>query len=305
MNARFTPRSPARRSVWVDLLLYPSHTLPTAAAPAVVGIGLAIHSGVFAAAPAAIAFLASWLVHVGGVFTDNYQLLVRHADVPEHPELLDALKDGTLRLSTLGWAIAACFILAGLTGPYLISVAGTAVLIFGALGMVASLGYSVSPFSWTRLGIADPVFFAMFGVVAVAGIYFVQSPHPLPLSAFVLGLPVGAIVTNVLLIDDIRDREFDARKGWHTGSVRFGPGWTRAEFTGLMAFAYAAPFWFWLGFGFSPWVLLPLLTLPAAIGITRTIRSETAFEKLFPMTPKTSVLALQFAVLLAIGVAVH
>jgi 1,4-dihydroxy-2-naphthoate octaprenyltransferase len=298
-------RSSAQRpSIWIDLLLYPSHTLPTAAAPVVIAIGLAIHNGVFSVVPATVAFLASWLIHIGGVFTDNYRLLADHPDVREHPELTDAVRAGTLRLDGLMWAIVACFGLAALCGPYLIHVAGGAVLLFGAIGVVSSLGYSVGPFSLTKLGIADVAFFVMFGIVAVVGMYYVQA-RTLPLGAFVLGLPAGAIVTNVLLIDDIRDREFDALKGWHTGTVRFGLHWTRAEFAGLMAFAYALPFWFWLGLGYSRWVLLPLLTLPLAVRITRTVCTRARFEDLFPMTPRTAGLGLAYSVLLAVGIAVH
>lgn len=79
----------------------------------------------------------------------------------------------------------------------------------------------------------------------------------LPPDAFILGLPVGALVVNVLLIDDIRDHEPDRDKGWRTGAVRFGVNWTRAEIVLLTVFAYIAPFWFWLGRGYSAWVLLP------------------------------------------------
>jgi hypothetical protein len=50
---------------------------------------------------------------------------------------------------------------------------------------------------------------------------------------------------------------------------------------------------------------LPLLTLPIAVGITRTICTQLRFERLFPMTPKTAGLALQYAVLLAVGIAVR
>ena len=74
----------SRRDIWVQLLLYPGHTLPTAAAPVVVAVGLAIHDRVFAFVPALVAFLGSWCIHVGGVFTDNYELLRRHPDLPEH-----------------------------------------------------------------------------------------------------------------------------------------------------------------------------------------------------------------------------
>jgi 1,4-dihydroxy-2-naphthoate polyprenyltransferase len=152
--------------------------------------------------------------------------------------------------------------------------------------------------------------------VAVVGTYYVQAaPHELsplnwylvhaalPADAFILGLPVGALVTNVLLIDDIRDHAPDRRKGWRTGAVRFGVGWNRGEIAALTVFAYLAPFWFWLGRGFSPWVLLPLLTLPQAISVVRTVATRDRFEDLFPMTPKAAYLSLAYAVLQAIGLA--
>jgi 1,4-dihydroxy-2-naphthoate octaprenyltransferase len=300
----------ARREIWVRLLVYPSHTLPTAAAPVIVAVGLAVHDHVFTPIPVIVAFLASWLIHVAGLFVDNHELLARHPHLPEHPELLGALQNGTLTFSGLRWAAIACLAAAVLTGPYLLQVAGLPVIAIGIVGIVASLGYALGgPFSQTRLGIADPVFFIMFGSVAVAGAYYVQAvpagaAHSLPLAAWVIGLPVGALVTNVLLIDDIRDHEFDAKKGWRTGPVRFGLAWTRSEFVGFVALAYAMPVWFWLGLGFSPWVLLTWLTLPEAVTVTRTVCTTERFETLFPMTPRAAKLALDYSVLLAVGVAV-
>jgi 1,4-dihydroxy-2-naphthoate octaprenyltransferase len=307
----------SRRRIWINLLLYPGHTLPTAAAPAVVGMGLAVHDHVFAFLPAFAGFLASWLIHVGGVFTDNYELLTRTPQVREHPELNEALEEGTLTRFGLKCAIFACFALALVTGPYLLKVAGFLVVVFGILGLVTSWAYAGGPFAYARLGLADPIFFLMFGVVAVVGTYYVQAaPHDLspfnwyfvrtalPLDAFILGLPVGGLVTNVLLIDDIRDHKPDKEKGWRTGAVRFGIGWNRAEILILTVFAYLAPFWFWLGRGFSPWVLLPLLTLPQAITVTRIVWTSEGFEDLFPMTPKAAFLSLGYGALLAIGIAV-
>jgi 1,4-dihydroxy-2-naphthoate octaprenyltransferase len=302
------PESPSPRDIWIDLLLYPGHTLPTAAAPVMVAAGLAVHQHVF---------LASWFIHVGGVFTDNYVLISRHSELPEHPELLAALQNGTLTLRGLLAAIVLCFALAALTGPYLLQVAGPAVIALGLIGTVASLSYSVGTYSQTKLGIADPVFFIMFGVVAVAGAYYVQAaaaygatagsllvPQALPLKALIVGLPVGALVTNVLLVDDIRDRDFDALKGWRTAPVRFGLRWTRFEFVVLTVFSYALPFWFWLGLHFSPWVLSPLLTLPEAIVVTRIVCTTDRFKDLRPITPRAARLSLVYAILLGIGIAV-
>ena len=304
------------REIWIKLLLYPSHTLPTAAAPVLVGIGLAVHDHVFAPIPVLVAFLASWLIHVGGVFTDNYELLRRHPEVPEHPELLQALNSGILTFAGLRGAIAACFGLAALTVPYLFSIGGTVALLIGIIGAVSSYCYAGRPQPYVKRGLADPIFFAMFGIVAVAGTYYIQSValhgpavpvvdaiKRLPPHVFLVGLPVGALVTNVMVIDDIRDRQFDAAKGWHTVAVRFGLGGSRVEYLAFTAFAYLSPFWFWLGLGFSAWALLPLLTLPLAYAIARAVCTFDQTRDLIMMTPRASHLSLIYSGLLAAGVA--
>ncbi|MGZ5174285.1 MAG: UbiA family prenyltransferase [Burkholderiales bacterium] len=279
-------------------------------------MGLAIHDHVFAFLPALLAFIASWLIHVGGVFADNHELLRKHPGLPEHPELLQALATGTLTLKELKWAIAACFGLPVLIVPYMVRIGGLPALAIGLAGALASAAYAAGPWAYARRGWADAVFLLMFGVVAVAGTYYAQmvcvhgAPaewpavwRALPPSVFLLGLPVGALVTNVLVIDDIRDRKFDAQKGWRTTAVRFGLAGSRTEYVALSIFAYLAPLWFWLGLGYSAWVLLPLLTLPLAYHVGRAVRAKEKTEELVRMTPRASLLALLWSILLAIGVA--
>jgi 1,4-dihydroxy-2-naphthoate octaprenyltransferase len=304
------------REIWVRLLLYPSHTFPTAAAPVLVGVGLTVRDQVFAPLPMVIGFLVSWLVHVGGVFNDNHELLRRHPDLPEHPELLQALHDGTLTLAGLRNATLACFGLAALTAPYLLGIGGTLALLIGLVGAASSYFYAGGPRPYTRLGLADPIFLVMFGVVAVAGTYYIQwaAVHPtashgidallkLPPEIFLIGLPVGALVTNVMVIDDIRDRQFDAVKGWQTMSVRFGLRGGRTEYVALTVFAYAMPCLLWLQSGFTAWILLPLLTLPLAYQVVRAVCTLEQTRDLLPMTPRAAYLSAIFSALLAIGIA--
>jgi 1,4-dihydroxy-2-naphthoate octaprenyltransferase len=303
-----------RNKLWTKLLLYPGHTLPTAAAPVLVGIGLAWREGVIAFWPVVSFFLASWLVHVAGVFADNHELLRRHPMLPEHPELLAAVADRTLALSTLRVAIWLCLALAVLCGGYLLVIGGLVAVVVGAVGLLSSLGYHGRVINYTRLGLADPVFFVMFGVVAVAATVYFQAVSlgpagtwlwrwaPLPSSAWWVGLPVGALVTNVLIIDDIRDRDWDAKKGWRTGVVRWGLTWSRAEFALLMALAYAAPLAMWaLGMGVG--MLLPLLTLPFAVLALRMVLRIADPRALLPWTPRVAMLGLLYAALLGLGLA--
>ncbi len=308
--------APSRRDMWIHMLLYPGHTLPTALAPVLVASSLAIHDRVFAAGPALLALLAGWLVQLGGVLTDNYENLVRHPSDREHPQLVRALRHGSLTLAGLRAAIFACFGVALLVGAYLVHLGGMAVLVIGLASIVAAVSYSAGPFPVGARGFGDPLFFVFFGIVSVVGAYYVQAAPAsgpvafgefvhgaLPFEAIALSLPIGALTTGILVIDDIRDREFDAVKGKNTIAVRFGARWSRIEFVALLAFAYAAPLGFAAGLGFGAWALLPLASLPYAASVARTVLTRERFEALVPMTQKAARLLVAYALLLAIGVA--
>lgn len=308
--------TPSRRDLWIHWLVYPGHSLPTAAAPILVAMGLAVHDRVFALGPALAAFVASWLIHIGGLFADNYQLVTRYPTVNEHPELTAALDKGTLTPAGIRWAIIGCFALAALTGPYFIGIAGTPAVAIGLLGMAGSLAYSSGPFPLGKHGVSDLHFFIMFGVFAPAAAYYVQLAshhetlsgwqvlfHDLPPRALIVGLPLGALAVNILVIDDMRDRRFDAAKGWRTGPIRFGLRFSRIEYSLATAFTYLAPFWFWQRLNLDAWVLLPLLTMPFAVAIARKVWTEDAHDPLVPLTPLVALLCLAYATLLAAGLA--
>jgi 1,4-dihydroxy-2-naphthoate octaprenyltransferase len=299
-----------RREVWTRKLLYPGHTLPTAIAPVMVAIGLAHHDGVFAALPAALAFLAGWLIQFAGVVTDNYTNLIRQPDDREHPELVQAVATGILSLADLRTTILATYGIAVLVGALLFIMAGWPVIAIGLASVLASWAYSAGPFPFGRHGFADPLFFLFFGTVSVLGAYYVQAAvvlgpdrwgEALPLTAVFVSLPIGALITDILIIDDIRDCEFDSVKGMNTVAVRFGKIYSRIEFIALMTFAYLAPFWFWRGLDFSVWVLLPLITLPLAMLIARAVCTRNRFVALVPMTPRLAMLTVGYSICLAIG----
>ncbi len=300
------------REVWTRKLLYPGHTFPTAIAPVVVGIGLAHHDGVLAAGPALLAFVAGWLIQFAGVVTDNYTNLVRQPDDREHPELVQAVKNGLISLPFLRNTILACYGVAVAIGLVLTAIAGWPVIVIGLLSIFASWAYSAGPWPFGRHGFADPLFFLFFGTVSVIGTYYVQAATvlgpehwraALPFSAVAISLPIGALITNILIIDDIRDCEFDTEKGKNTIAVRFGKGWSRLEFVCLLAFAYLMPFWFWLSLGFRAWVLLPLITLPLAVMVAHAVWTHDRFAELVPMTPRLAMLTVAFALCLAAGIA--
>ena len=71
--------------------------------------------------------------------------------------------------------------------------------------------------------------FLFFGVVAVAGSFFVQVKH-LDWEAFALAVPVGLLAAAILVVNNVRDIDTDRRAGKRTLAVRLGRERTRSLF---------------------------------------------------------------------------
>ncbi len=292
----------SRRDVWVRMLLYPRHTLPTAAAPVLVALGLARRDGMTAWCPALAAFVAGWLVQLGGVIADNYFNLTRHPEDREHALFVQALNAGVVSLLELRRAIWACYAGAAVVGLYLISVGGLPVLVVGLASIVASLAYSAGPRPLGDNGLGDPLFFLFFGIVSVTATYYVQAGAVTHL-ALVASLPVGALTTNILVIDNIRDLEHDRAKNERTLAVLIGPRWSRAEYLVLLAIGYAIPLWMWLDWGVGRLVLLPLLSIPYAVVVARRVLRARTHDEMIPLTPQAGQVLLAYCVLFGVGLA--
>jgi 1,4-dihydroxy-2-naphthoate octaprenyltransferase len=142
--------------------------------------------------------------------------------------------------------------------------------------------------------------FLFFGIVAVAGSYFVQTER-VEWEAFVLAVPVGLLASAILVVNNVRDLETDRRAGKRTLAVRLGRPATRTVF-GLMVYVafLTAPLPWILG-ALSPWLLLPLVLLPAAVALVRLVRAHTDGPTLNRALARTGLLQLGFCVLLSIG----
>jgi 1,4-dihydroxy-2-naphthoate octaprenyltransferase len=297
------------------MLLYPRHTLPTAAAPVAVALGLASANGVAHVRTALAALLAGWLVQLGGVFADNYNNLRRHPDDQEHAGFVRALQAGVITLGTLRGAVIACYLGSMVAGLWLVWIGGVPALAIGLTSIAASLAYSSDPFPLGDRALGDPLFFVFFGVVSVVGSYYVQAaalsgvafpltppPGSLPLDAVIVSLPVAALTTNILVIDNIRDRHFDEAKNEITIAVLVGDTWSRVEYLALLGLAYAVPPLLLLT-GWGSWILLPLLTAPYAALVARRVWVRRTHEALVPMTPQAGQVVLSYSILFGIGLA--
>ncbi|WP_115865690.1 1,4-dihydroxy-2-naphthoate polyprenyltransferase [Halorussus litoreus] len=302
----------SRRDAW--LMALRPHTLPAAAAPVIVGTGLAVHEGLFAPLPALAAFVGAALIQIGTNFANDYYDAVKGVDTDEREGFTRVTQSGLIPPEQVKRAMYATFALAILVGVYLVWVGGLPILVIGLASVASGVAYAGGPYPLGSHGLGDLFVFVFFGVVAVMGTFYVQAasvlagqfPTAIPdgtvtLAAFAASLPVAAISTNILVVNNVRDLETDREAGKKSLAVLIGYRASRAEFVGLLGLAYLTPVWFWLARDYSPAVLLPLLTLPYAATITRTVVTDSSGEALNPALERTGKLLAGFAVLFALG----
>ena len=252
------------------------------------------------ALPATAALLGALLLQIGANLANDLFDCEKGADREDRIGPPRAMQLGLVSAAQMRRAITLVFGAALLVGGYLVAVGGWPIAVVGALSIAAGLAYTGGPFPFGYHGLGDVAVFVFFGLVAVGGTYYVQTLSLSPL-AIAAALPVGALATAILVVNNLRDIDSDARAGKRTLAVRIGPRATRVEFGALLVFAYALLPGFWLLGPGSPWVLLPLLTLPGAFVLARAIATAADGPTLNAALADTARLAFGFSLLFAIG----
>jgi 1,4-dihydroxy-2-naphthoate octaprenyltransferase len=137
-------------------------------------------------------------------------------------------------------------------------------------------------------------------LIAVMGATYVQTLE-VSLMALVASIPVGAMATATLVVNNVRDRETDERAGKRTLAVRLGARGGRLEYVALVAIAYwMLPVCFSF-FERSAWIFLPLLTFPQACHLIGVVFRKPDGPTLNVALGATAQLGLAFSLLFAVG----
>ncbi len=299
--------APSAFRTWL-LAIRPA-TLPAAASGVVVGLGAALAVGAPFRADTALACLAvALLLQVLANLANDLSDFRRGADTPDRAGPTRVAAAGLVSERQLEVAIALVIGLAGLVGLWLVAVGGPVLLALGGLAIVAALAYTGGPFPYGYRALGEVFVFIFFGVVAVVGTAYLQVLRLEPLFV-VAAIPVGALITAILVVNNLRDIPTDAAAGKRTLAVILGRRSTVAEYGFLLGLAYAVvvlavP----LGPGvlwgpLAPFVALPLLTLASAWPLLRTVRDFAEPRELNPVLKGTARLALAFSLLFAAGLA--
>lgn len=274
-------------------------TLPAAIVPVLVGTGAALHGRLELHERIFLpVLLAALLIQVGTNFANDVFDFRRGADV----ERLGPTRVTQSGLVTPRQVLVATFVTFGLAlllGIYLVAIGGWPILAIGVVCLLAGLLYTGGPWPFGYHGLGDLICFLTFGVLAVLGTAYLQRPV---VDKLVLwsSIPVGCLVTAILIVNNLRDIDTDRRAGKRTLGVILGRTGTRIEYAACVVVAYAVVLGLGLVGSIGAWWWLPLLSLPLAVWLVGYV-NRTEGRPLNQALKRTGQLHLLFGVLFAVG----
>jgi 1,4-dihydroxy-2-naphthoate octaprenyltransferase len=271
-------------------------------APVLAGTSLAVldgypaHLGLFAAA-----LLASICIHAGTNLQNDVGDFRRGADLAGRIGPPRATTEGWLSARQVQAAAAACFALAFAPGVYLAAQGGWPVIAIGAASVAAGAAYTAGPRPIAYSGWGEFFVLVFFGLVAVCGMYYLQSGTT-ALTALIAGGAIGLHSSAVLVVNNLRDIDSDRRIGKNTLAVRCGRRFSAREYAVLMhaPFVLVAALAAYQG---RALLLAPIVLMPWTARLAARIGRRPEGAWLNGALAATAKLGLAFAVLLSLGAA--
>lgn len=296
-----TPSRPSTFQAWKLATRLP--TLTAAISPVAVGTGVAIHLDVFDPLPALAALAGALLLQVGANFANDVFDFKKGADTSDRLGPPRATQMGLLSPGQMLAAMWLVFAVAMLIGVYLVYVGGWPIVAVGLASIAAAIIYTGGPWPIGYHALGDLFTFVFFGVVAVVGACYVQAGN-VPALAVAASIPVGCTVTQILVVNNLRDIPTDKNSGKTTLAVILGDRGTRAWYAILLAVALVVPIgislvstaeWAWAA---------SLISLPWAAKPFRAILSGASGGDLNPVLKATARYNLVLGLLLAAAIAI-
>ena len=302
---RALPR-PGSARAW--LLACRPATLGAAVVPVLVGCACAWSAvedaGALRWGAAACALLGAVLIQIGTNLANDVFDAEKGADNVDRLGPTRAVQAGLLTARQVKVGMFAVFGAATAAGAVLAWLAGPVVVGIGVASILAGIGYTGGPYPLGYHGLGDVFVMGFFGFVAVCGTTFVALGHVTSLSV-AAALPVGALATAILVVNNLRDRVTDAAAGKRTLAVRLGRRGALAEYGLLLVLAYAVPLLV-AGLGLAAgarswaWAALPVLTLPVVLRLARKVATSSG-AALNPLLVGTAKLLVLHGVLWTVG----
>lgn len=284
--------------IWV--LASRPKTLPAAVAPVLVGTAVAISANKLNLIAALIALICSVLIQIGTNFVNDLYDYLKGTDDENRVGPTRALAAGWVSPSQMKFAIYLTFGTTFVLGLYLVYLAGWIILLVGVLSIISGYSYTAGPYPLAYNGLGDVFVFFFFGFVATVGTYYVQA---IEFSQFALfaSIPIGLLITNILVVNNYRDADEDKKKNKNTLTVKFGKRFSLVQYFISILVSFVVPLFLYFKYDTTPFILLPMLTLPLAIKLQIDMNRLDG-EKLNKTLELTAKLSVLYSLLFSVGI---
>ena len=208
-------------------------TLLASVVPVMVGTALAINVDKFNPLVTLVALVCSLLIQIGTNFTNDLYDFYKGADTVSRKGPVRVLAAGLISVKEMKTGIIIAFLSAFILGLYLVYIGGIIILAIGVLSILAGIAYTAGPYPLAYKGLGDIFVFMFFGLIGTMGTFYLQA-NELSLPAFLSSIPVGSLITNILVVNNYRDIETDRIAGKNTLAVKLGKTFTQYQFIFLI-----------------------------------------------------------------------
>ncbi len=268
--------------------------------PVLAGTGIATVDGDFESGRFLLTLIGAILIQIVVNFANDLSDFQRGADTPNRLGPPRAVAQGWLTQREMSIGIGGVAAAAMIVGIALTLIVGWPILLIGAAALIAAVTYTGGPLPYGYRGLGDLVCFLFFGFVAVMGAGYAQI-EALSWELAAASVPVGCLVTAILVVNNLRDIDTDRASGKRTLAVLIGERSTRLEYAALTLGAFAAIAVF-AALGLIPtYSLLALIGLPPGIWLAREIVGGRDGAALNPMLKRTAQLHLLVGAMIGLG----
>lgn len=238
-------------------------TLAAAIVPVAVGSAMAYRAGSFKVSASVIALLVALLIQIGTNFTNDLYDFLKGADTKKRLGPLRVMNAGLVSEPQMRGAIYIVFGLAFMLGMILVVQTSWWLLAVGIFSIISGLAYTAGPYPLAYNGLGDIFVFIFFGLVATAGTFYVNA-ETVTIASLISSVPVGLLITNILVVNNYRDADQDKIAGKRTTAVIFGKGFAKFQYITSLLLAFAVPVWIYSkGYSDYGMMLVFLLLIPA------------------------------------------
>jgi 1,4-dihydroxy-2-naphthoate polyprenyltransferase len=276
-------------------------TLPAAGSPVLIGWAIAWVNGSFKWLPALVILFCALMLQILANLVNDVADFQKGTDKSGRLGPTRVTQSGLLSVRQVWIASGVVALMAAVGGAYLAFYRGWQVMVMGGVALLFAVLYTVGPFSLEDYGLGDLAAFIFFGFVTVCGTTYILLGHFVSI-AWMGGLGAGALVTAILVVNNVRDIASDSVAGRKNLPVLWGRRAGEIEFMLMMFLAYLASILSFL-FGWAGWlILLPLVTIPRAIQLIVRIRKLPATPAFNELLADTAQLVLFYCVLFSAGI---